>query len=74
LLDDPDNLVDESKDIMVIKGSKDKPISFNDVIKVFEKMKDQFKELDEKGLDRSYGYEGLSFNKKTNTYEMSYGT
>jgi hypothetical protein len=66
--------VNESKDIMVIVGSIDKPISFNDIIKTFEKMIDQFEELEEKGLGRSYAYEGIRFNKKTKMYEMLYGT
>jgi hypothetical protein len=58
-------------DIIIIKGTKIKPINFDDVYKLYKRMQ---KQIDEFNDDRSYFYEGLSYNKDTGMYQICWGS
>lgn len=61
--------LDLDEDIMMI-GKKNKLITFRDVLKVCEKMGQQFEEVE--GTDEPIAYKGASFNKKKKCYEMQW--
>lgn len=69
------NGLDLDNDIITIFGTIDKPININDIVSAFDKIKKQFKILEEKNLDnRTFYYEGIIFNAKTNQYDISWGS
>lgn len=70
----PDN-INVHQDIHVISGSMNNPICFTDILTVFNAIQQQFDTLELNGLDdRSYYYEGLSYDPQTRTIFISWGS
>lgn len=63
--------VDETKDIYVIKGSIDDPITLSKILKTFEKIQNQFETI--AYIDRSYYYEGLT-QGNNNMWTVDWGS
>lgn len=61
--------LDLTEDIYVIQGSPYAPISYEQMGPLFSYLDDQMMEI--KG-NRSYNYEGLEFNTRTNMYEIKW--
>lgn len=77
IYDHDDNNGDESHqpqnsedDIYILDGSTN-PIKLNDVVKMFQKMQQQFSNT---YGGRSYMFEGVRYNKKRNCYELLWGS
>jgi hypothetical protein len=63
--------LDLTEDIHVIQGSEESPISFLQLKELIEKLHHQMMEIE---VNRSYSYEGIIFNKRTNMYEINWGS
>jgi hypothetical protein len=63
--------VDETKDIYVIKGSIDDPITISKILITFEKIQKQFETI--AYIDRSYYYEGLT-QENNSTWTVHWGS
>ena len=59
--------LDLTEDIHVIQGSEESPISFLQLKELIENLHEQMMEIE---ANRSYSYEGITFNKRTNMYEI----
>lgn len=68
-----DGILDVSKDIIKIHGSKKKPISVNDILRAFNKMDKQFNSLKNLHIYRCITYEGIRY-MGNDKYLICWGT
>ncbi len=71
---DREKILDKKLDIIKIRGSKKKPIDLEDLVSVYSHVNRQFKIMIKHDLDRSYFFEGCSYNKITRQYELHWGS
>lgn len=49
-------------------------ISLDDIYQAVEKIRDQFRAIDEKDIGRAYFYEGIIYHSQNNTYKLIWGS
>jgi hypothetical protein len=62
------------RDIYKLRGSEENPITFEDLITVFEKMQKQFTKLEEAHgeIGRSYAYAGFFYDKESKVWKLGW--
>lgn len=69
-----DKMLNPKKDIFKLRGTPEKPITFDDIIYVFKKIQKQFDVLEREEIGRTYYYEGMGFDPKTNVVSLGWGS
>ena len=62
------------KDIFIIHATPEEPVTLENIIHVFRKMQKQFDMVEDYEWHRSYFYEGVKFDQKSQIFVIRWGS